>query len=143
MVHLTIIKINSALCPALILDISVLPNVMVLETMQFLNRLLISFLFQVILLVMYFCSQVDQSEVPAPAPSSYAHYHKAYSSDSGRDSKASNGSSANANPNTANGYIHDHLHRHGNGATSHTSHTSHPSHSSHHGPPPTLKTTEC
>lgn len=80
--------------------------------------------------------------MPAPAPSSYAQYHKAYSSDSSRDSKGSNGSSANANVNvnTANGFIRDHWHRHGNGATSHTSH---PPHSSHHGPPPTLKTTEC
>lgn len=86
--------------------------------------------------------QPEQSGMPAPAPTSYAQYHKAYSSDSSRDSKASNGSSANANANanTANGYIHDHWHRHGNGATSHTSH---PPHSSHHGPPPTLKTTEC
>ncbi|XP_034240157.1 insulin-like growth factor 1 receptor [Thrips palmi] len=80
----------------------------------------------------------EQSGMPAPAPSSYAQYHKAYSSDSSRDSKASNGSSANVN--TANGFIRDHWHRHGNGATSHTSH---PPHSSHHGPPPTLKTTEC
>ena len=84
--------------------------------------------------------QADLGGMPAPAPSSYAQYHKAYSSDSSRDSKASNGSGANANPSTANGYIHDHWHRHGNGATSHTSH---PPHSSHHGPPPTLKTTEC
>ncbi|KAK3923159.1 Insulin-like receptor [Frankliniella fusca] len=79
----------------------------------------------------------EPSIVPAPNPSSYAQYHKAYSSDSSRDSKASNGSGANTN--TANGYIHD-WHRHGNGATTHTAH---PSHSSHHGPPPTLKTTEC
>lgn len=82
----------------------------------------------------------DPVGLPVPAPSSYVQYHKTYSSDSSRDSKASNGSSANANANTANGYIHDHWHRHGNGATSHTPH---PSHSSHHGPPPTLKTTEC
>lgn len=82
----------------------------------------------------------EQSGMPAPAPSSYAQYHKAYSSDSSRDSKASNGSSNNVNVNTANGFIRDHWHRHGNGATSHTSH---PPHSSHHGPPPTLKTTEC
>ncbi|XP_026277829.2 insulin-like receptor isoform X2 [Frankliniella occidentalis] len=81
--------------------------------------------------------QPEPSVMPAPAPSSYAQYHKAYSSDSSRDSKASNGSSANVN--TANGYIHD-WHRHGNGATTHTAH---PPHGSHHGPPPTLKTTEC